>query len=128
MIGLNIKYGDNSLSVSLPSDELYDHLMSIGINENISMCGNDKVKVERYTDNDIPVSQTVCDRLLHTDRISKVNELCERIESAWRVGYDNVEKTIAERNLHGAEEMSECVAELDIQSRQDIEMHNNLSM
>lgn len=128
MIGMYIKSGGNLLRVSLPSDELFDHLMSIGINENILIGGNDKVEVERYADNDISVSQTICDRLLPTDRISTVNELCERVESAWRVGYNNTEKAIVEQNLHGAEEMCKCVAELEIQARREVEALSTLKM
>lgn len=128
MIGMYIKSGGNSLSIPLPCEELLDHLMSIGINENISIGGNDKVEVKCYADNDISVSQTICDRLLPTDRTSTVNELCERVESAWRVGYNNAEKAIVEQNLHGAEEMAAAVADLDIRAREEISMDREISM
>ena len=128
MIGMYIKSGGNSLSISLPCEELLDHLMSIGINKNISIGGNDKVEVDCYADNDISVSQTICDRLPPTDRISTVNELCERVESAWRVGYNNAEKAIVEQNLHGAEEMAAAVVDLDIRAREEISMDSEISM
>lgn len=121
MIGVTVDYDGNTLLMSLPTDELHDHLGSIGINKDIPIGGTEDIDVKFYAGNDLEISQTVCERLLPDDKISRVNELCEQIESAWRVGYTDTNKAIVERDLSGIEAMSETVSELDIQAREEIE-------
>lgn len=120
MIGVTIDYDGNTLLMSLPTDELYDHLGSIGITKDIPIGGTEDIDVKFYADNDLEVSQTVCERLLPDDKISRVNALCEQIESAWRVGYTETNKALVERDLRGVKAMSEMVSELDIQAREEI--------
>ncbi len=126
MIGVTIDYDGNTLLMSLPTDELYDHLGSIGINKDIPIGGTEDIDVKFYADNDLEVSQTVCERLLPDDKISRVNALCEQIESAWRVGYTETNKALVERDLRGVKAMSEMVSELDIQAREEIAQEMSL--
>ncbi len=121
MIGVTVDYDGNTLLMSLPTDELHDHLGSIGITKDIPIGGTEDIDVKFYADNDLEISKTVCGRLLPDDKISRVNELCEQIESAWRVGYTETNKAFVERGLRGVEAMSETVSELDIQAREEIE-------
>lgn len=121
MIGVKVEYEGNTLLMSLPTDELYDHLGSIGITKNIPIGGTEDIDVNFYADNDLEISKTVCGRLLPDDKISRINELCEQIESAWRVGYTDTNKAFVERNLRGVEAMSAVVSEMDIQAREEIE-------
>lgn len=44
MIRFRVDFGKNSLLMDLPTDELFDHLGSIGILENIPIGGTDKLK------------------------------------------------------------------------------------
>lgn len=121
MIGVTVDYDGNTLLMSLPTDELYDHLCSIGIAKDIPIGGTEDIDVKIYADNDLEISKTVCERLLPDDKISRVNELCEQIESAWRVGYTDTNKAFVERGLRGVEAMSAAVSELDIQAQEEIE-------
>ncbi|MDE7279178.1 MAG: hypothetical protein K2N26_05575 [Oscillospiraceae bacterium] len=121
MIGVTVDYDGNTLLMSLPTDELYNHLGSIGRNKDITIGGTEDIDVKFYADNDLEISKTVCGRLLPDDKISRVNELCEQIESAWRVGYTETNKIFAERGLRGVEAMSETISELDIRAREEIE-------
>lgn len=121
MIGLKVEYEGNTLLMSLPTDELYDHLGSIGITKDIPIGGTEDTEVKFYADNDLEISKTVCGCLLPDDKISRINELCEQIESAWRVGYTDTNKAFVERNLRGVEAMSAAVSEMDIQAREEIE-------
>lgn len=121
MIGVKVEYEGNTLLMSLPTDELYDHLGSIGITKNIPIGGTEDIDVNFYADNDLEISKTVCGRLLPDDKISRINELCEQIESAWRVGYTDTNKAFVERDLRGVEAMSAAVSEMDIQAREEIE-------
>lgn len=121
MIGVTVDYDGNTILMSLPTDELYDHLGSIGINKDIPIGGTDDIDIKIYADNDLEISKTVCGRLLSDDKISRVNELCQQIESAWRVGYTDTNKAFVERDLRGVEAMSTAVSEMDIQAREEIE-------
>ncbi len=121
MIGVKIEYEENTLLMSLPTDELHDHLGSIGITKDIPIGGTNDIDVKIYADNDLEISKTVCGRLLPDDKISRVNELCEQIESAWRVGYTDTNKAFVERGLRGVEAMSVAISELDIRAREEIE-------
>ncbi len=121
MIGVTVNHEENTLLISLPTDELYDHLGSIGITKDIPIGGTEDTEVKFYADNDLEISKTVCGRLLPDDKISRVNELCEQIESAWRVGYTDTNKAFVECDLHGAEAMSAAVSEMDIRAREEIE-------
>lgn len=121
MIGVKVEYEGNTLLMSLPTDELYDHLGSIGITKDIPIGGTEDIDVNFYADNDLEISKTVCGRLLPDDKISRVNELCEQIESAWRVGYTDTNKAFVKRDLRGVEAMSAAVSELDIRAREEIE-------
>ncbi len=107
---------------------LADHLGSIGIVGDIPVGGTENINVKIYADNDPEVSRTVCERLLPDDKISRVNDLCEQIESAWRVGYTDTNKAFVERDLHGVEAMSEALSEMDIQAREEIAQERELSM
>lgn len=126
MIGVTVDYDGNTLLMSLPTDELHDHLGSIGINKDIPIGGTEDTEVKFYADNDLEISKTVCGRLLPDDKISRVNELCEQIESAWRVGYTDTNKAFIKRDLRGVEAMSETVSELDIQAQEEIAHEMNL--
>lgn len=121
MIGVTVKHDGNTLLMSLPTDELHDHLGSIGITKDIPIGGTGDIDVKFYADNDLEISKTVCGRLLPDDKISRVNKLCEQIESAWRVGYSDTNKAFAERDLRGVEAMSAAVSEMDIRAREEIE-------
>ena len=121
MIGVTVDYDGNTLLMSLPTDELHDHLGSFGITKDIPIGGTEDIDVKIYADNNLEISKTVCGRLLPDDKISRVNELCEQIESAWRVGYTETNKAFVERDLRGVEAMSETVSEMDIQAREEIE-------
>ena len=126
MIGVTVDYDGNTLLMSLPTDELHDHLGSIGINKDIPIGGTEDTEVKFYADNDLEISKTVCGRLLPDDKISRVNELCEQIESAWRVGYTDTNKAFIKRDLRGVEAMSETVSELDIWAQEEIAHEMNL--
>lgn len=120
MIGVTVNHEGNTLLMSLPTDELHDHLGSIGIKKDIPIGDTEDIDVKFYADNDLEISQTVCERLLPDDKILRVNELCEQIESACRVGYTDTNKAFVERNLRGVEAMSETVSELDIWAQEEI--------
>ena len=121
MIGVTVNHEGNTLLISLPTDELYDHLGSVGITKDIPIGGTEDIDVKFYADNDLEISKTVCGRLVPDDKISRINELCEQIENAWRVGYTETNKTFVERDLHGVEAMSAAVSEMDIRAREEIE-------
>ena len=52
MIRFLIRNGKNSLKFDVPTNELSDHLQSIGISEDISIGGTEKISVERFPKDD----------------------------------------------------------------------------
>lgn len=68
MIRFFIKNGNNSLKFDAPTDELFDHLGSIGIFEDIPITCSEKIYLDFYpTDDNDKIAQIVCDRLLPED-------------------------------------------------------------
>lgn len=81
MIRFFIKNGNNSVKFDAPTDELFDHLGSIGINEDIPICCSEKIYIDFYpTDDNDEIAKIVCDRLLPEDKISDVNRLCVKLD------------------------------------------------
>jgi len=128
MIRVKINYEGNTLLISLPTDELSDHLGSIGIVGDIPVGGTADIDIKIYSDNDLEFSRTVCERLLPDNKILSVNDLCKQIESAWRVGYTDTNRAFVEHDLHGVEAMSKASSEMDIQAREEIARERELSM
>lgn len=122
MIRFFIKNGDHSLRVELPSDELFDHLGCIGIREDIPIGGTDRISVERYTVDEGAIAETVCKRLLPEDKISEVNELCKRLESACRISSSDVKTALDELDIYGVKQMIEALDCLDFQAQQSMNM------
>ena len=63
MIRFLISNGKNSLKFDVPTNELSDHLQSIGISEDITIGGTEKITVERFPKDD-KIAEIVCERLL----------------------------------------------------------------
>ena len=68
MIRFVIENGKNSLRFDVPTNELSDHLQSIGISENIPIGGTEKITIERFPKDD-KIAEIVCERLLPGDRM-----------------------------------------------------------
>ena len=123
MIRFFIKNGDHSLRVELPSDELFDHLGSIGILEDIPLSSSEKIQLEFYpTDASDKIAEIICDRLSPEDKISEVNELCKRLESAWRISSKDLKTALDALDICGVKQMSEVVDNLEFQARQSMNM------
>ena len=123
MIRFFIKNGDHSLRVELPSDELFDHLGSIGILEDIPLSSSEKIQLEFYpTDASDKIAEIICDRLSPEDRISEVNSLCKRLESVWRISSSDLKTALDALDICGVKQMSEVVDNLEFQARQSMNM------
>ena len=103
MIRFFIKNGNNSVKFDAPTDELFDHLGSIGIGEDIPICCSEKIYLDFYpTDNNDEIAKIVCDRLLPEDKISDVNRLCARLDGLWRITAEEFENALSESDVRGA--------------------------
>lgn len=71
MIGVTVDYDGNTLLMLLPTDELYDHLCSIGIAKDISIGGTEDINVKIYADNDLEVSELVLIDVLRVNEHEK---------------------------------------------------------
>lgn len=125
MIRFFIKNGNNSLKFDAPTDELFDHLGSIGINEDIPVTCSEKIYLDFYpTDDTDEIAKIVCDRLLPDDRISDVNRLCNKLDGLWRITAEEFESALSENDVRGAVNIDSAFEKLMNELRQT----NDLSM
>ena len=102
MIRFFIKNGNNSFKFDTPTDELFDHLGSIGINEDIPITCSEKIYLDFYpTDDADKIAKIVCERLLSEDKISNVNQLCKRLDGQWRISAEEFENALSENDVRG---------------------------
>ncbi len=105
--------GKDSVKFDLPADELFDHLGSIGIREDIPICCSEKIYLDFYpTDETDEIAKTICDRLSETDKISDVNALCHKLDGLWRISAEELENAFAENDIHGAANMDKAYENL----------------
>lgn len=123
MIRFVIENGKNSLRFDVPTNELSDHLQSIGISENIPIGGTEKITIERFPKDD-KIAKIVCERLLPGDRISDVNRLCNKLDGLWRITAEEFESTLSENDVRGALNIKSAYEKL----REDLTQINDLSM
>ena len=119
MIRFLIRNGKNSLKFDVPTNELSDHLQSIGINKDIPIGGTEKISVERYPKDD-KIAEIVCERLLPGDRISDVNQLYKRLDGQWLIGDEELEKALVEQDIRGTKNICEAFDELKMSAEQEI--------
>ncbi len=125
MIRFFIKSGNNSVKFDAPTDELFDHLGSIGIGEDIPVTCSEKIYLDFYpTDDNDEIAKIVCDRLLPEDKISDVNRLCEKLDGLWRITAEEFENALSENDVHGAMNINAAYEKL----REDLTQTNDLSM
>jgi hypothetical protein len=105
--------GKNSVKFDMPTNELFDHLGSIGIREDIPICCSEKIYLDFYpTDETDEIAKIVCDRLSDTDKISDVNTLCHKLDGLWRISAEELENAFAESDVHGAANMDKAYENL----------------
>lgn len=123
MIRFYIKNGNNSLKLDIPTDDLSDHLGSIGILEDIPLRSSEKIQVDFYpADACDKVAEIICDRLLPEDKISEVNTLCEKLENARQINVSDLKTALDTLDIHGAKNICEVVDNLEFQARQSMNM------
>ena len=125
MIRFFIMNGNNSLKFDMPTDELFDHLGSIGINEDIPITCSEKIYLDFYpTDNTDEIAKIVCERLLPEDKISDVNRLCEKLDGLWLITAEELENALSESDVRGALNIDAAYEKL----RQELLQTDDLSM
>ena len=125
MIRFVIENGNNWLKFDAPTDELFDHLGSIGICKDIPIGGTENVSVDYYpTEDDDKIAKIVCDRLLPEDKISDVNRLCARLDGQWQITDEEFENALSENDIRGALNIKAAYEKL----REDLAQINDLSM
>ena len=125
MIRFVIENGNNWLKFDAPTDELLDHLGSIGICKDIPIGGTENVSVDYYpTEDDDKIAKIVCERLLPEDKISDVNRLCERLDGQWQITDEEFESALSENDVRGALDIKAAYEKL----REDLTQINDLSM
>ena len=125
MIRFFIKNGNNSLKFDMPTDELFDHLGSIGISEDIPITCSEKIYLDFYPTGDKDkIAKIVCERLLPEDKISDVNSLCQKLDGMWRFSAEEFESALSENDIRGALNISAAYEKM----LQEPNQTNDLSM
>ena len=125
MIRFVIENGKDRLRFDMPTCELIDHLGSIGICKDIPIGGTENVSVDYYpTEMDDEIAEIVCDRLLPEDKISDVNQLCEKLDGQWQITDEEFESALSENDVRGALNIKAAYEKL----REDLTQTNDLSM
>ena len=125
MIRFVIENGNNWLKFDAPTDELLDHLGSIGICKDIPIGGTENVSVDYYpTEDDDKIAKIVCERLVPDDKISDVNRLCARLDGQWQITDEEFESTLSENDVRGALNIKAAYEKL----REELRQTNDLSM
>ncbi|MGN0687368.1 MAG: hypothetical protein ACI4KA_04595 [Oscillospiraceae bacterium] len=124
MINLYIKNGNYSLAITLPSEYLKEELHYADVSFSTPVGGTEDISVTLVPNAEHPVAQTIFDRLLPTDKITAVNELCDAVECRIR----ETEKAFISQELKGTEAMMDCVRRLEQQAKEEIAQYKELSM
>ncbi len=125
MIRFVIKSGNNSVKFDAPTNELFDHLGSIGIGEDIPITCSEKIYLDFYpTDDNDDIAKIVCERLLPEDKISDVNRLCIKLDGLWRITAEEFENALSESDVRGAVNIDAAFEKLINEPQQT----NDLSM
>ena len=125
MIRFFIMNGKNSVKFDMPTDDLFDHLGSIGINEDIPITCSERIYLDFYpTDETDEIAKIVCNRLSDTDKISDVNRLCEKLDGQWQITDEEFESALSENDVHGALNIDAAYEKL----REEMLQSNDLSM
>lgn len=125
MIRFVIENGNDRLRFDMPTCELADHLGSIRICKDIPIGGTKNVSVDYYpAEDDDKIAKIVCDRLLPEDKISDVNQLCNKLDGLWRITAEEFESTLSENDVRGALNIKAAYEKL----REDLTQINDLSM
>ena len=125
MIRFFIKNGNNSVKFDAPTDELFDHLGSIGINEDIPVTCSKKIYLDFYpADDNDEIAKIVCERLLPEDKISDVNRLCVKLDGLWRITAEEFENALSENDVRGALNIDNAYEKL----KSEMQQTNDLSM
>ena len=125
MIRFVIENGNNWLKFDAPTDELFDHLGSIGICKDIPIGGTENVSVDYYpAEDDDKIAKIVCDRLLPEDKIYDVISLCARLDGQWQITDEEFESALSENDVRGALNIKAAYDEL----REELRQTNDLSM
>ena len=125
MINLYVKNGNYSLAITLPSDYLREELHYADVSFSTPVSGTEDISVTLVPNAEHPIAQTVFDRLLPTDKITALNDLCE---AAWRTGYAETEKAFISQDLKGTQAMMDCVQQLEQQAKEEVKQYKEMSM
>lgn len=111
MISIRIQKGKTSVLFDAPTGVLYDRLAFVRVGD-IPISGTNEATVKIYTWEDEKLSDMIRERLLDSDKISEVNELCRKVTYLRPAD----EKTLIERleneDVHGAAQMIGVVDEM----------------
>ncbi len=92
---------------------LYDRLAFVGVGD-IPISGTDEATVKIYTWEDEKLSGLIKERLLDTDKISEVNELCRKVTYLRPSDEKALIERLENKDIHGAAQMIGVIDEMGL--------------
>ena len=114
MLSIKIKKGNTSVCFDAPTDVLYDRLAFVGVKD-IPISGTDEATVKIYTWDDEKLSDMIKERLLDSDKMSEVNELCRKVTYLRPADEKALIERFEKEDAHGAAQMIEIVDEMGLE-------------
>ena len=115
MIRFIIEKDNVSIAFDAPTDLLYDRLAFVRVGD-IPISGTDNVSVRLIPWADVELAEVIAKRFSDSDKISEVNELCEKVKHL----RPSDEKAFIERleneDVHGAAQMIEIADEMGLEA------------
>lgn len=113
MISIRIQKGKTSVLFDAPTGVLYDRLAFVGVGD-IPISGTDEATVKIYTWEDEKLSGLIKERLLDTDKISEVNELCRKVTYLRPSDEKALIERLENKDIHGAAQMIGVIDEMGL--------------
>ena len=115
MIRFIIEKDNVSIAFDAPTDLLYDSLAFVRVGD-IPISGTDNASVRLIPWADVELAEVIAKRFSDSDKISEVNELCEKVKHL----RPSDEKAFIERleneDVHGAAQMIEIADEMGLEA------------
>ncbi len=115
MIRFIIEKDNVSIAFDAPTDLLYDRLAFVRVGD-IPISGTDNASVRLIPWADVELAEVIAKRFSDSDKISEVNELCEKVKHL----RPSDEKAFIERleneDVHGAAQMIEIADEMGLEA------------
>ena len=114
MLSIEIEKGKTSVYFDASTDVLYDRLAFVGVKD-IPISGTDEATVKVFAWDDEKLSDVIKERLLDSDKISEINELCRKVTYLRPADEQALMDRFEKEDVHSAAQMINVVDEMGLE-------------